>query len=232
MTPVDRFDRELPEALLDVAGSPATDYLTDILGRTARTRQRPAWASLERWLPMDLATPRAATARVPWRTIGVLALVAILLAALVAVYAGTQRRVPAPFGPAANGLITFAQDGDIYVGDLTTGVTRMIVGGPEATPARATRPTARGSGSCAARRPAMTSSSWTPMARTCRIMTPAPLTSLTLAAWMPTSDGVMVDHTVDRVAAPGGDRPRRGNAEGACGQLPGRRRRVPSAGWP
>ena len=57
---------------------------------------------------MDLATPRAATARVPWRTIGVLALVAILARrARRRVYAGSQRRVPAPFGPAANGLITY-----------------------------------------------------------------------------------------------------------------------------
>ena len=67
MTQFDRFERELPLALRDVAGPHSPDYLTDILGRTAHTRQRPAWASLERWLPMDLATPRAATARVPWR---------------------------------------------------------------------------------------------------------------------------------------------------------------------
>ena len=129
MNPIDRFDRELPTALLDVAGTPATDYLTDILGRTARTRQRPAWASLERWLPMDLATPRAATARVPWRTIGVVALVALMLAALLAVYAGSQRRVPAPFGPAANGLIPFERDLDIYTGDPATGATNLLVAG-------------------------------------------------------------------------------------------------------
>ena len=97
---IDRFERELPAALRDVAGSGAPDYLSDILGRTARTRQRPAWASIERWLPMDLATPRAATARIPWRTIGALALVALLLGALLVAYAGSQRRVPAPFGPA------------------------------------------------------------------------------------------------------------------------------------
>jgi hypothetical protein len=131
MTPIDRFERELPGALLDVAGTPATDYLTEILGRTARTRQRPAWASLERWLPMDLATPRAATARVPWRTIGVLALVALLLTALVVAFAGTQRRVPAPFGPAANGVIPYEAAGDILVGDPVTGATRLLSGGPE-----------------------------------------------------------------------------------------------------
>ena len=131
MTQFDRFERELPVALGDVAGTGAPDYLTDILGRTARTRQRPAWASLERWLPMDLATPRAATARVPWRTLGVLALIALLLATAFALYAGSQRRVPAPFGPAANGLIPYSFDGNILVGDPVTGATRLLVGGPD-----------------------------------------------------------------------------------------------------
>ena len=70
MTQFDRFERELPAGAATTSPVPRTpDYLTDILGRTARTRQRPAWASLERWLPMDLATPRAATARIPWRPI-------------------------------------------------------------------------------------------------------------------------------------------------------------------
>ena len=52
MTSIDQFERHLPAALADLGESTTPDYLTDILGRTARTRQRPAWASLERWLPM------------------------------------------------------------------------------------------------------------------------------------------------------------------------------------
>jgi hypothetical protein len=52
MTPIDQFERLLPAALADLGESSTPDYLTDILGRTARTRQRSAWASLERWLPM------------------------------------------------------------------------------------------------------------------------------------------------------------------------------------
>ena len=110
MTTIDRFEHELPAALSDVAGIGRPDYLTDILGRTAHTRQRPAWASLERWLPMDLATPRAATARIPWRALGVLALIAILMAAAIALYAGSQRHVPPPFGPAVNGLIPYVRE--------------------------------------------------------------------------------------------------------------------------
>jgi Tol biopolymer transport system component len=129
MNGVDRFERELPVALSDVAGAGRPDYLNDILGRTARTRQRPAWASLERWLPMDLATARTPVAGVPWRPIVVVALLALLLVALVALYAGSQRRVPSPFGPADNGVIPYNANGDIFVGDPVTGATRLLVGG-------------------------------------------------------------------------------------------------------
>ena len=52
MTPIDRFERQLPSALADLGETRTPDYLPDILGRTARTRQRPAWASLDRWLPV------------------------------------------------------------------------------------------------------------------------------------------------------------------------------------
>ena len=35
------------------AGRGAPDYLDEILARTTRTRQRPAWSSLERWLSVQ-----------------------------------------------------------------------------------------------------------------------------------------------------------------------------------
>ena len=130
MTGIDRFESELPMALSDVAGAGRNDYLIDILGRTAQTRQRPAWASLERWLPMDLATTRAPVARIPWRTLAVLAAL-VLVAAMLAVYAGSQRRLPAPFGPAANGLIPYSYEGDILLGDPVTGQGHLLVDGPE-----------------------------------------------------------------------------------------------------
>jgi hypothetical protein len=127
----DRFERELPVALTDIAAPGTPDYLTDILGRTARTRQRPAWASLERWLPMEITTPRASVARVPWRPMAAVALIALLLVAALALYAGSQRRVPPPFGPAANGVIPYALNGDTYLGDPVTGESRLILGGPD-----------------------------------------------------------------------------------------------------
>ena len=131
MMPIDRFERQLPMALTDLADPRTPDYLTDILGRTARTRQRPAWASFERWLPMDFATKALPGApRFPWRIAAVLALLAILLAATLA-YAGSHRQIPAPpFGRAVNGSTVFAA-GDIFAADPRTGVTTTVVVSPE-----------------------------------------------------------------------------------------------------
>lgn len=74
-----------------------------------------------------LAQPRAAVPSMPWRTIGLVAILLVLLAAVVALVG--SRRVPDPFGPAANGVIVGARDGDIYVLDAPTGSQQLIVGG-------------------------------------------------------------------------------------------------------
>ena len=131
MTPIDRFERQLPAALIDLADERTPDYFVDILGQTARKRQRPAWAFPGRWFPMAEFTSRQAIApRVPLRAIGV-ALVILALLIAGAVFVGSrQHRVPTPFGPAANGQIPFVSGGALYLGDLTTGATRLLVGGP------------------------------------------------------------------------------------------------------
>jgi hypothetical protein len=68
----------------------------------------------------------------PWRQLGVLALIALLLAAALAVFVGSQqRRLPPPFGPAANGSLLYAMDGDIFAADPRTGASKAIVTGPE-----------------------------------------------------------------------------------------------------
>ena len=69
--------------------------------------------------------------RIPWRSISfAILLIAILLAAVVA-FIGSQPRVPAPFGPAANGLIAYEADGDIFAADAVTGVATAVVTGPD-----------------------------------------------------------------------------------------------------
>ena len=128
-----RIERDLPARLTDVATETRPDYLDDaFFGRMADIRQRPAWVFPERWLPVDISTRAVPAARLPWRQLGVLALIGILVAATIAFYVGSQQQqLPAPFGPAANGDVAYAQAGDIYAGDPATGDVKPIVSGTE-----------------------------------------------------------------------------------------------------
>ena len=132
MTTERRLERDLPRILGDLAMGPYPDYIDDVLATTAQRRQRPAWTSLERWLPMvDIARQPVLAPRIPWRSIAVAFVIIALLLAAVAVFIGTQPRLPAPFGLARNGLIAYDAGGDIYTADPETGVATAIVSGPE-----------------------------------------------------------------------------------------------------
>jgi Tol biopolymer transport system component len=131
MTTERRFDQDLPDLLTQVAQAPAPDYRDLIVQRTARTRQRPAWTFPERWLPMSAVTSRAAvTPRFPMRIVAVAALLLIVLIVGAALIAGSQHRLPAPFGPARNGLVTYANEGNIYAVDPVTNRSTVISRGP------------------------------------------------------------------------------------------------------
>jgi hypothetical protein len=91
------------------------DTLDAVLRRTRTERQRPAWSSLERWLPVDLAVPRRRflpATRIVWALV-VLALIAVMVAGVVLVGAG-QHRLP-HFGAQANGSIAFVDGGNLKV---------------------------------------------------------------------------------------------------------------------
>jgi hypothetical protein len=131
MTPIDTFERHLPSALTDLAAPGTPDYLTDILGRTAATRQRPAWASLERWLPLDTVTTRVPTTRLPSRQLVLLVVLALLIGLMLATYIGTRTtRVPPPFGPADNGRLIYSADGDIVIRDGLQSAQQVLISGP------------------------------------------------------------------------------------------------------
>ena len=133
MMPTDRFERQLPVLLTELAEPRTPDYLDDLLVLTARTRQRPAWTFLERWIPMvDIARQPVIAPGIPWRSIGLgFLLVGLLLAAVAAFVVGTRPNLPPPFGPARNGLVAYATDGDIYAVDPVTGAATAVVTGPE-----------------------------------------------------------------------------------------------------
>ena len=131
MTNEQRFERQLPDLLEDLYLGPTPDYRIDVLARVARTRQRPAWSFPARWFPMlELVQSSAPMRRTPWRLIAVLALVALLIAAGVAVYIGSRPRLPAPFGPAGNGLLAWSDGGTIYTASSLNGQPTPIVAGP------------------------------------------------------------------------------------------------------
>ena len=133
MMPTDRFERQIPGLLTELAEPRTPDYLDDLLWQTAHTSQRPAWSLLERWLPMlDIARQPVVAPPAPWRTIGLgFVLLALLLAMLVAVAVGTRPSLPAPFGPARNGLVVYESGGDILAVDAATGLSTALVTGPE-----------------------------------------------------------------------------------------------------
>lgn len=134
MTSFERFENRLPAMLDDLAVPRLPDYADDLFARTAATRQRPGWTFPERWLPMSALSRRfAAVPPVPWR-IGV-AVALLIAAAIVALIVAGSRiaRVPPPFGPASNGGIPYISNGNVYVGDLRTGTSRLLVDSPEDT---------------------------------------------------------------------------------------------------
>ena len=95
MTATERLERDLSEWFAETAAPRTPDYTEDILRRAARVRQRPRWTFLERWLPMSvISMGRQALRPVPWRTVGLLAALLLLLVVAVTVYVGGQRRVP------------------------------------------------------------------------------------------------------------------------------------------
>jgi dipeptidyl aminopeptidase/acylaminoacyl peptidase len=127
-----RLESSLPVLFDELANARTPDYLEDAIERASTNTQRPAWTFPTRWLPMEIVTTRVPLARLPWRQIGVLALLAIVLLTMVALLAGSPpTRVPEPFGPAGNGLIAVEQNTDLYTVDPHTGEMKLLVGGPE-----------------------------------------------------------------------------------------------------
>ena len=128
----DSFERSVRGWLLADAEHQVPDHLEAVLQRTRTERQRPAWSSLERWLPMD--TTLSARAAPALRPVWIVLILGLLLIALVAavILAGSRSRTLPPFGLAANGEIFYALNGDIYAADPDGTDPRVLVGDREA----------------------------------------------------------------------------------------------------
>jgi dipeptidyl aminopeptidase/acylaminoacyl peptidase len=131
MTAPNRLERDLTAWLIETAVPSRPDYAEEILHQTARIRQRPRWTFVLRRLPIpDLHAIVPFQGRVAWRTLAVVVLLALILAAL-AVFVGSRPRVPTPFGPAANGVLALSDGDDMFMLDLETSRRRAVTIGPE-----------------------------------------------------------------------------------------------------
>jgi Tol biopolymer transport system component len=128
MTSQPRFERNVPALLEDLYLGSAPSYRNDLLAAVGGTRQRPAWSFPERWLPVNITNRLALAPRFPTRPLAIALVVLALLAAGLLWYAGTHPslRPALPFGPAGNGGVVYALDGDIYLGDATAGTSHRI----------------------------------------------------------------------------------------------------------
>ena len=100
------FARSVSGWLVERAGSNTPGYLDDVLARTQRTRQRPAWSSLERWLPVDLTLNQRIP---PIQSLARAAAIVVVLALAVAgllIAVAAQHRVP-HLGLHTNGALTY-----------------------------------------------------------------------------------------------------------------------------
>jgi virginiamycin B lyase len=100
MTAFDRLEARIPELMDELAPARVPDYFDDMLRQTAGTRQRRAWLSIERWVPVGVIARSAPVRQIPWRLIAIAAVVVLAAAAALVLIAGSWRRTPpAPFGP-------------------------------------------------------------------------------------------------------------------------------------
>jgi Tol biopolymer transport system component len=128
MTLNDGFDRTVFAWLDEQAGQGMPGYLDEVLARTTRTRQRPWWSSLERWLPVQSTAHFAQAPRMVWLLV-ILGLVLALGAAILVI--GSPKSPPSPFGPDAHGNVLYAAaDGDIYAIDAASNKPHALVTGP------------------------------------------------------------------------------------------------------
>jgi hypothetical protein len=92
MNRTDRFDDLVSDWLHEDAEHRVPEHLEAVLRRTSSERQRPAWSSLERWLPMDTTIPVRRFNRPALGRIALAVLLIALVGSILAV-AASQRRL-------------------------------------------------------------------------------------------------------------------------------------------
>ena len=122
MNPNEPFEERLSSALADLVQPLSSDYLPDLVVRTRRVRQRPAWTFPERWFPMTVITRRASPSTLGGLRVALGLGAAILLALIIAIgmLLATGSSPTSQVTMPQNGLIAYELDGDIWVADPDT----------------------------------------------------------------------------------------------------------------
>jgi dipeptidyl aminopeptidase/acylaminoacyl peptidase len=129
MTARTDLDRVMLDYFEGRSASSAPDGLLETaLAGVGATRQRPAWRTVDWWLPSARADRVAWHGRRVALVVAVGLLIAILLA--LAILGGAGHRLPPPFGPAKPGSIVMEAGGDIYLADADGGNRAKLYAGP------------------------------------------------------------------------------------------------------
>ena len=115
----ERLERALSDAIADMVGTSAPDYLDDILERTSRTRQRPWWTFPRRYLPMTPTFKFAAAAGLAF-VLGI-GLAPTLLPAVGEVTTPPAAESPSPSPTAALAAIPADSEPSFFTGSAPTG---------------------------------------------------------------------------------------------------------------
>jgi Tol biopolymer transport system component len=127
LTVHDDFERFLVDWLDETAGQGFPGYLDETLVRIADVRQRPAWMSPGRWLPMRTLTMQRHRIPSAVPLLVALALIVALAIAAVAIVGSSQTRLPPPFGLAGTGGFAYDSGGDLFIADPDGSNARAIV---------------------------------------------------------------------------------------------------------
>jgi Tol biopolymer transport system component len=121
------MDRVLADWLRDGPESGPREGLERALATTRRVGQRPGWAVLAWWLPMQRTMARTRSRR----AFVALAVLALLMVALVAsaILIGSLRLQTPPLY--RNGAVVYEQGGDLFIADQLDGTARPLVAGPD-----------------------------------------------------------------------------------------------------
>lgn len=131
MRPSTDLDRRLTAWLDEDAQVAAPDrLLSEALARTHGVRPRPGWRITERWIPMRVSMALAVIPRAVLLMLALLALLALAASAYVVGSPGPSP-LPAPMGPARNGLLAWDSGGDIWVSRTDGSDRRRLTSGPE-----------------------------------------------------------------------------------------------------